>query len=179
MKKSNLKKCLSLIVVCVLILAFGMFALGSTSDDEDNTVVTQKGNNVDPTTTNNNALGDYSVEIKSCRMAKDFKEKDVVIVTYAFTNVNDNDSASFSVAIDDKVYQNGIGLNQSYFVDDSYNYNSDNSTKEIKKGASIDVEVAYELNDTTSAIDVEVKERFSMNDKIITKQFELNWHNNA
>ena len=173
MKNSKIKRCLSLIAVCALILIFGLFALGSTSDDKDNTAVTQKSGNVD-TEEANNSLGDFSVEIKSCRLAKDYEGKDVVIVTYAFTNVNDNDPTSFDIAIEDNVYQEGVGLNRSYIIDDSYNYNSDNSTKEIKKGASIDVEVAYELNDTSTPIEVEVQEWLSLNDKVISKKFEIN-----
>ena len=40
-----------------------------------------------------------------------------------------------------------------------------------KKG--FDVEVAYELNDTTTDIEVEVKELFSFSDKTITKTFSI------
>ena len=37
----------------------------------------------------------------------------------------------------------------------------------------IDVEVAYELNDETTPVDVEVKELFSFDDKTITKTFSI------
>lgn len=176
-----MKKILSVLLVCALLITFGMFALGSSSDDDtvsqgegsvsqDNNDDSQQTEN----TTNNNSLGDYIVEIKSCRLAKDFEKKDVVIVTYSFTNQNDETPASFMVALEDNVYQAGVGLNECYFVDEAYNYNSDNSTKEIKKGASIDVEVAYVLNDTTTPVDVEISELFSFDNKTITKQFALN-----
>lgn len=187
MKNTKFKRVLSLIAVCVLIITFGMFALGSSSEEENNTVTqaagnvdtetseenTQKADNSDTETADNNTLGDYKVEIKSCRLAKDYEGKPVVIVTYGFSNVSSNEASAFYLAIEENVYQNGVGLNESYVVDDSYNYNSDNSTKEIKKGASLDVEIAYELNDTTTPIEVEVKEYFSWDDKVITKQFEL------
>lgn len=189
MKNTKMKKVLSLFAVCVLILAFGMFAIGSGSDEENTTVtqavgnvdsgnsdidsVTQAEGTVDTESTDNSTLGDYKVDIKSCRLAEDYEGKPVVIVTYGFTNANNNEASAFYLAIEDNVYQNGIGLNESYVVDDSYNYNSDNSTKAIKKGASLDVEVAYELNDTTTPIEVEVKEYFSWDDKIISKQFDL------
>ena len=95
-----------------------------------------------------------------------------VIIKYGFTNNADNPT-SFMVAFDDGVYQNGVGLNQSFFVDDSANYNGDDQNKEIKKGASLDVEVAYELNDTTTDIEVEVKEFISFNDSVIKKTFTI------
>ena len=45
--------------------------------------------------------------------------------------------------------------------------------KEIKKGASLEVEVAYTLNDSTSEIEVEVKELFSFQNTLITKTFSI------
>jgi hypothetical protein len=97
----------------------------------------------------------------------------VVIVKYIFTNVGDDDAAAFSYAFEDAVYQNGVGLNKAYFLDDSADYSADNQTKEIKKGASIEVEVAYELEDTTTDIEAEVSEFLSFNDTTITKTFSI------
>ncbi len=102
----------------------------------------------------------------------DALHKPVAIVKYKFTN-NDNDPTSFMFAFDDNVYQNGVGLNTAIFLDDSAEYNSKNQTKEIKKGATIDVEVAYTLNDSTTDIEVEVKELISFSDKKITKTFKI------
>ncbi len=165
-----MKKWLSFVLACVLLLSFGLFALGSGSE-EDGTV-SQDGGTVSKEDTSS-ALGDYVVEIKSSRLAKDYEGKDVVIVTYSFTNKKNDTATSFAGAIEDNAYQNGVGLNECYFIDDSYEYNSENSTKEIKKGASIEVEVAYVLNDTTTPIDVEVGELFSFDDKVISKTFNL------
>ena len=50
-------------------------------------------------------------------------------------------------------------------ADDSANYSADNQNKEIKKGASLEVEVAYVLNDTTRDLEVEISELFSYSDK--------------
>lgn len=77
------------------------------------------------------------------------------------------------LAFSDGVYQAGVGLNKAFVLDDSEKYSADNQTKEIKKGASIEVEVAYELNDTTTDIEVEVEELFSFNDDKIVKTFSI------
>lgn len=119
-----------------------------------------------------NKLGDYSLEILGCRLAKDYADKDIVIVKYAFTN-NGDDAASFSFAFDDSVFQNGVGLNDCFMAADSANYSADDQRKEIQKGASLEVEVAYELNDTETKIDVEVSELISFSDKKITKSFDI------
>lgn len=152
----------------MLVLMFAMFALGSGEDTSQD----QGTGTVESEETDTN-IGDYTVEVQSCRLAKDYTGKDVVIVKYLYTNVSNEDATAFYVAFDETVYQNGVGLNESYVLDDSANYSADNQTKEIKKGASLEVEVAYELNDTTTDIEVEVKELFSFDDTTITKTFSI------
>lgn len=152
----------------MLLLMFAMFALGSgedTSEDQGTGTVESEESDTN--------IGDYTVEIQSCRLAKDYEGKDVVIVKYLYTNVSNDDATAFWAAFDETVYQNGVGLNESYLVDDGANYSTDNQSKEIKKGASLEVEVAYELNDTTTDIEVEVKELFSFDDTTITKTFSI------
>lgn len=162
-------KTTKLLLTMLLVVLFGFFALGS---GEEETVEQEKGSVATENTETN--IGDYSVTIDSCRMAKDYEGKPVVIVKYIYKNVNSDDATAFYIAFEDLVYQNGVGLNESYVVDESANYDEGNQTKEIKKGASIEVEVAYELNDTTTDIDVEVKESFSFDEKTdVKKTFTL------
>ena len=186
-----MKKTLSIILVICVLLSFTVFALGSGSDDDaesqgSGSVVVDTNNNPAETkddsitepvatqpTEDKTTLGDYQVEIKSCRLAEDFESEPVVIVLYSFTNVKNNTAQAFAYAIEDAVYHDGVGLNKAYILKDSANYSADNQTKEIKKDASIEVEVADELNDTTTDIEVEVKELFSLSDKSLTKTFTL------
>ena len=163
-----MKKFKSLFLVAAVVLLFSFFALASGSSDTDN-----QGSDSAESSEENGNLGEYKVEIDSCRLAEDYEGKDVVIVKYIFTN-NSDDSTAFYTAFDDTVYQDGVGLNESYVVDESANYSADNQTKEIKKGASLEVEVAYELNDTTTDIEVEVKELISFSDDVVTKSFSIN-----
>ncbi len=163
-----MKKILSIILAVAVVLSFAVFALGSgESGTESQGSGQAEGQSASETT-----LGDYEVEIKSCRLAKDYEDKDIIIVTYGFTNNSDNPTA-FTWTFSDEVYQSGIGLNKSYIVADSAKYSSDNQSKEIKKGATLDVEVAYELNDTTTDVEVEVSELISFSDKTITKTFSI------
>lgn len=166
-----MKKITSLILAVLLTVTFSIFALGSS---ESETTTTDQGTGTVEKIDNNTNLGDYKVEIVSCRLAPatGFQEKDVVIVKYKFTN-NSDDAQAFYLTFEDTVYQDGIGLNECYFVDDSANYDSGNQTKEIKTGATLEVEVAYELNDSTTDIDVEVKELISFNDSVVKKTFSI------
>lgn len=159
-----------LLLSILLIAIFAFMAIGSG----ESTDVDQGSGKADKNEQGSDAsIGDYTVVIDSCRMAKDYEGKDVVIVKYVYTNVANDTATSFMVAFDEQVYQNGVGLNESYVLDEGANYSADNQTKEIKKGASLDVEVAYELNDVTTDIEVEVKELFSFDDTTITKTFSI------
>ncbi len=118
------------------------------------------------------ALGDYNVVIESSRLAEDYAGNPVIIVKYTFTN-NSDEPTAFSWALDACAYQDGIGLTESYVLSDSAQYNSDDQIKEIKKGATLAVEVAYELNDTATDVEIEVSELISWSDKKITKVFHI------
>ena len=161
-------KKISVLLAVLLIGAFFLMALGSGSEETtDQGGGTAAGNS-------DNKVGDYSVEIVSCRLAKDYEGKPVAIVKYNFKNVSDDDAGAFSWKCEDTVYQNGVGLNESYFVEESANYDSANQSKEIKKGASVEVEVAYVLNDTTTDLEVEVKALFSFTDNnVLKKTFKI------
>lgn len=163
MKKRNL------FVTILVILVFTVFAMGSSQETTTNQGSGQAA--VEATVENN--IGKYAVEIDSCRLAKDYEGDPVVIVKYLFTNVSDDNAASFMFAFDDAAYQGGVGLNNAYVLKDSAKYSADNQTKEIKKGATIEVEVAYELNDSKTDVEVEVKELFSFDEKVITKTFTI------
>lgn len=162
-------KKISWILAIMLLCAYFVFALGSGESETSD----QGEGKAEGKETVADEIGDYSVTIDSCRLAKDYSGKDVVIIKYIFTNVANEEPQSFSFAFDDAVFQNGVGLNEAYILDDSANYSSDNQLKEIKKGASLEVEIAYELNDTETDVEVEVKELFSFDDKTLTKTFKI------
>lgn len=168
-----MKRVLTVGLAVLVVLTFGLFAMAS--GEEDTTSDAGNGNQsagqAQKPQENNNRLGDYEVEIKSARLTKDFEGKAVVVITYAFTN-HGKDNASFSFALNDEVFQNGVGLNNAYILKDD-DYSADNQTKEIKTGASLDVDVAYELNDSTTDVEVEVSELISFDDAKITKTFKI------
>ena len=163
-KKPIYKKWWFWVIVAIVVIAILGSVGGSNTDDQGSDDASPSENTAN--------LGDYHVVISSCRLAKDYEGNSIVIVKYKFTNYSD-ESAAFWTTIDETVYQNNIGLNECYVASDSANYSSDNQMKEIKKGATIDVEVAYILNDTSTPIDVEVEELFGYTDNKVTKTFSI------
>ena len=100
-------------------------------------------------------LGEYNVEIQGVRLTKNSDDEPIAIVKYKFTNVSNEEGASFSEAIRTEAFQDGVELTSIYLVMSS-DYNGENLSKKIKKGASIEVEDCYKLDNTTSDIEVEV-----------------------
>ena len=117
-------------------------------------------------------LGDYNVVIDSYRFGVSYLGEDVIIVKYIFTN-NSDESDAFMYALVDTAYQDGVELPECYFLDDSANYSSDNQSKKIKPGNSLAVEVAYELSDKTTEVEIEVEELFSFINRKVTKTFYI------
>jgi len=108
-------------------------------------------------------IGDYNVTIKDSKVVQN-GDKNILVVTYTFVN-NAKDSKAFMYAVTDKLFQNGIELGTvygSWGIENEYNF--DNKSKEIKPGVTLDVQCAYELNDTTTDIEVEISEWISLND---------------
>lgn len=156
-----------LVFLCIIVLSVTALTACWGGDDAEN----QGTGNADEKTVTSN-LGDYNIVIDSCRLATDYNGDPIIIVKYLFTN-NDDDATAFMYAVNAEAYQNDIGLNECYFAADSANYSSDAQTQKIKKGATLTVEVAYELNDEVTDVVVEVSEFISFSSKKITKTFKI------
>lgn len=158
-----------LLVVIVVIALIG--SVGGGDEPTTNTGDTQNGV-IETTVANASKLGSYEVEIKNARLTTNYEGKPVVVVTYGFTN-NSSEPAAFFLSVEEGVYQNGVGLEKAYVLNDNDPYDEANQNKEIKSGVTIDVDVAYLLNDTETDVDVEVKEFMSFSDDMITKTFSI------
>lgn len=156
----------------IFITLFALLLLTLCSCVDTGNTQDQGSGSASSNSSSNSKLGDYDVIIESCRLATDYEGEPIVIVKYKFTN-NGDEPACFAWSLEYDAFQDGVGLNECYFADDSANYSSDNQTKEIKRGSSLSVEVAYELNDSTTDVEIEVSELISFSDKKITKTFSI------
>lgn len=163
-----MKKYVSLIVVGLL--AFALVACGGDNKDtaNDTQTKTEAKTEAKNVMQDSGTVGNFTVAIKSAKLSKSYEGDDAVTVTYDFTN-NGDEAQSFDVVIDDTVYQNGVELEFAVISGST----ESNSMKKIQKGASLEVEKSYKLQDKTSPINVEVKELFTFSDQKITKTLEL------
>lgn len=165
------------LIICTVFVLIFLALCGCMSENEggsssgDNSQ-SSKNQSSSEAVDEENSLGNYIININSCRLAKDYEGKEIVIVNYNFKNKSE-ESTSFNLAINDKVYQNDVGLNKCYVADDSANYTDENQKKDIKKGANLTVEVAYYLNDKETDIEVECSELISLENKKVTKTLSI------
>ncbi|BCI59881.1 DUF5067 domain-containing protein [Solibaculum mannosilyticum] len=116
-------------------------------------------------------IGDYEVAIRSARLSKDYRQKDVLIVTYDFTN-HGQDGMSFLIAINAKAYQNGHELSMATITGDK-EYRIQDMMKDVGPGETQQVQRAFLLEDTTSPVEAEVSELISMNKDCFSRTFDL------
>ena len=161
---------LLIIVAVIVIIAFA--ASGGEGSDSGNQPTSSNSGAVVNDSGNSN-LGQSKVEIKSCKLTKDFEGNPAAVVTYSYTN-NGKEAQAFDFAFITHAYQNGVEAEKCYVISDDGNYDSNNNqSKEIKPGVTIDVMVAYKLNDTTSPVEVEVGQFLSFDNTKITKTFNF------
>ena len=160
----------TLIIVLCIIGGLGLLlggcmagcAIIGTSDVDTSVDTTTTTTTVEEAenTSDEGLFGDYKVEVVGARMSKDYEDKDCVIITYNFTNYS-SESTDFWLSISDVVYQNGVGLNEVYVLKNN-DADLDSNMKEVKNGASVLVEEAYELNDTVTDLEIEITDIFGL-----------------
>lgn len=163
--KNLFKKWYFWVILVVIVGAIAIF--GSGSDDSTGTDTSNTTTAAAVVTTVDNTIDEYECVIKTAELgSKTYDNKPTVVITYTFTN-NSDEAAAFYTAFTDTVYQDGIECERSYNLDET------NEDKNIKPGSSIDVKLAYVLNDTTTNINVEVGGFLSLDGNVITKSFQL------
>lgn len=107
-------------------------------------------------------LGEFSpqeceVDVEGYRLVKDEADNDIIIVRYDF----ENEGKSSTNLLNEyyiQLYQKGVGLVEVYELPKECHYNEEDQYREIRGGASYVVEIAYELIDTTSDVEVVIED---------------------
>lgn len=169
-KKPIYKQAWFIILIVVFVIFVIAVASSGGGDSTSDTPNQNQGAVIDDSGDSN--LGDYKVEIKSCKLSKDYAGNPIAIVTYSYTN-NGKEPVAFLVAFEEHAYQNGIEAEHSYYTGNDDYDGKNNQSKEIKSGVTIDVMVAYELNDTSTPLEIEVGQFLSFDNTKISKTFNF------
>lgn len=118
----------------------------------------------------------FDLEVGGATVADDGEGKGLVVVDFTFTN-NADEPKSFSSAADVQLYQGDVELKQGYlpYRHPSYDEERDgNRTAKVKKGASVEVQAAWELLDEGSPVELRAVDWESYDQRtVLEKTIEL------
>ena len=143
-----MKKVCFVLAACVVVSA-ALVGCGSSSSME--------GSGSAATSTaavqNKGDIGPYHFEISDTARTEEITEGTALIIKYTITNNSDETITPGSVTRL-KVFQNGVSLSGVTIIGAENGDLMDNEYKSIQPGASIEVEEAFTLDDTTIPIQV-------------------------
>jgi len=152
------------IIIVVLLLGSELFKNNNNNSQLTNTsTVAADNNNSDSTkpssttqsktTTSSNILN-YYLELKSAKIS--YRDKTpYLVVNYIFTN-NSNENRSFDTAVTCTAFQDGIECGTVYYAGGIDGFDIELGRKELQPGKSLEVQDVYELNDTTTPVEIQV-----------------------
>lgn len=165
-----MKKFLALLMALIMCLSICACGGNDDSADTDNKEpVTQKDDETEETKASEGTLGDYAIKFTGFSLSKDYEGKDVIIVSYDFTNNSDEAEAAIW-AVNIKAFQDGVELETAFVLD---NDDIDNSTKEIKSGVTLSCCSAFVLDNTSSSVEFEASELISFSDDVIAVTYDI------
>ena len=167
-KKKKKKRLIILgVILAVIIIIVAASSGSSGSNDADS-----QGNNSSVSAEQEETkgkIGNYVCTVKSATVCKNWEGKDSVKITYEFTN-NAKEAESFDFALNDDLYQDGVGLESSFISSDDNDWGLD---VKIKPGTTKEVSKVYVLRDKETPIEVEISELISFSDDKLTYTVDL------
>ena len=157
------KKTRVLATTCACLAALGMFALfGCSSSDaaggegqeaQEPAAQAQDGEEAAQPQEEEAAEAKYAVTIDDAYVGADYDGNPAIIVTYSWVN-NSDEATSALLSLDEKAFQNGVQLEDAYFLDgvDTSGWDS-----EVKPGSGTTFQRGYLLSDT-SEVSIEVSD---------------------
>ena len=115
-------------------------------------------------------VGDYTVVIKSATVTTDYEGNPAIVVNYNWTNGSTETKMALTAVLA-KAFQDGVQLDSAMMLSDNY---APNTATELKPGASLGVQAAFVLRNTTSPVEFELSEAFAFdNDQVVAKTFDI------
>lgn len=128
--------------------------------EPDKEITTEAGTNAAIKTETTEQPKDYAsfsyfdVKIANCYFTESYGDK-YIVIEYDYTNKRE-DAKSWSVQVEDTVFQNGVELVSGIVPDIDYKA----EYADVKQGVTLRVPVAYHISDTATDITVEINPFF-------------------
>lgn len=117
-------------------------------------------------------LGDFSVSVKGAALTENAAGDEIVVVTYTWTNNSTSATSAFASMLE-KAYQNGEPLDAVAIPteEEQQVFDGASRTQEVQPGESVDVECAFVLHSTKTAVEVEVSELLSASGDVVVMEY--------
>lgn len=117
------------------------------------------------------ALGDYQVELKGAFLTRDHEGKAAVVITYTWTNHSERTMNAMSAFVE-KAFQGGVQIDSALIMPQP-GYDSGAPMRDLRPGASTDVQRAFLLADRTSPVEFEVSLFSTLSDEAVSALYDL------
>lgn len=154
-KKGDKKKIIIIVIAVILVIGIAGIAMNNNKSSDNGS---SSSDSASATAQASKTDSRYNVTIDSARTATEYGKK-IIIVTYTFTNNSDKET-SFTVAIGDKAYQNGVQLSRAV----SSSADTQKALSNIQPGVTVTLEEAYQLDDS-SEVTVKCTDQFDFSSK--------------
>lgn len=144
---------------------------GSASTQTSTDTVEQEGE-TQTVSQSEGDLGSYHISIGDATVTKDYEGTRIARVAFEFTN-NSEDTVAFDGATLARAYQDGVELEQNFGVDEDEDKEVANTSKNVRPGATVTCALCWEIENTDSAIEVEIEEWLSDSGESLSKTFEF------
>lgn len=118
------------------------------------------------------SLGSYYVKITDHFVASTATGKDVLILSFDFTN-NGHSGVSAASALGLTLFQSGIELSPATLLFPPAGYDSANYHKKVKDGATLNCQAAFYLRSCTDPVEVEIAHSFSFGMEKVTAKLDI------
>lgn len=116
-------------------------------------------------------LGDYRVEIKSAVLTTDYGGSPAILITYSWTN-NSQETTNALSAFVERAFQDGVQLDSATILSTNPQYSAGTALRDVRPGASTDVQRAYLVSDSGSPVEFEVVEFLGDEGAAVTMTFD-------
>lgn len=116
-------------------------------------------------------LGDYFVEIKSAVLTADYGGSPAILITYSWTNNSQETTNALTVFIE-RAFQDGVQLDSATILSTNPQYSAGTALRDVRPGASTDVQRAYLISDSGSPVEFEVFEFMGGDENAVSMTFD-------
>lgn len=116
-------------------------------------------------------LGEYYVEIKSAVLTSDYGGSPAILITYSWTN-NSQETTSALSAFIERAFQDGVQLDSATILSTNPQYSAGTALRDVRPGASTDVQRAYLISDSGSPVEFEVFEFLGDDEAAVSMTFD-------